>query len=76
MLGMGMTLTFADFREVLTTPRWVVLGVVAQFLIMPSDWVGRRHDLFAAGPVQTWDHLSELLSGRDGVKRGDLSGAR
>ena len=35
MLGMGMTLTFADFREVLTMPKWVVLGVVAQFLIMP-----------------------------------------
>ncbi|MDC0282209.1 bile acid:sodium symporter family protein [Akkermansiaceae bacterium] len=30
-----MTLTFADFREVLTTPRWVVLGIIAQFLIMP-----------------------------------------
>jgi bile acid:Na+ symporter, BASS family len=35
MLGMGMTLTFADFREVLTMPKWVVLGIVAQFLIMP-----------------------------------------
>ena len=35
MLGMGMTLTFADFREVLTMPKWVVLGVIAQFLIMP-----------------------------------------
>ncbi|MEN8870607.1 MAG: bile acid:sodium symporter family protein [Akkermansiaceae bacterium] len=35
MLGMGMTLTFADFREVLTMPKWVMLGVVAQFLIMP-----------------------------------------
>ena len=35
MLGMGMTLTFADFREVLRMPKWVVLGVVAQFLIMP-----------------------------------------
>lgn len=35
MLGMGMTLTFADFREVLTMPKWIVLGVGAQFLIMP-----------------------------------------
>ena len=35
MLGMGMTLTFADFREVLTMPKWVGLGVAAQFLIMP-----------------------------------------
>ena len=35
MLGMGMTLTFADFREVLRMPKWVGLGVAAQFLIMP-----------------------------------------
>ncbi len=35
MLGMGMTLTFADFREVLKIPKWVGLGVTAQFLIMP-----------------------------------------
>ena len=35
MLGMGMTLTFADFREVLIIPKWVVLGIIAQFLIMP-----------------------------------------
>jgi BASS family bile acid:Na+ symporter len=40
MLGMGMTLTFADFREVLTMPKWVVLGVVAQFLIMPLIGLG------------------------------------
>ena len=30
-----MTLTFADFREVLRMPKWVGLGVAAQFLIMP-----------------------------------------
>ncbi len=35
MLGMGMTLTFRDFREVLKMPKWVALGVGAQFLIMP-----------------------------------------
>ena len=35
MLGMGMTLTFADFGEVLKMPRYVGLGVLAQFLIMP-----------------------------------------
>lgn len=36
MLGMGMTLTFADFREVLVMPKWIALGVTAQFLIMPA----------------------------------------
>lgn len=35
MLGMGMTLSFTDFRECLKMPRWIVLGVAAQFVIMP-----------------------------------------
>jgi len=35
MLGMGMTLTFADFKEVLKMPRWIALGVAGQFVIMP-----------------------------------------
>ena len=35
MLGMGMTLTLADFREVLRMPKWVAAGVLAQFVIMP-----------------------------------------
>jgi BASS family bile acid:Na+ symporter len=36
MLGMGMTLTLADFARVATRPAAVVAGVVAQFLIMPA----------------------------------------
>lgn len=35
MLGMGITLSVADFKRVLTMPRAVGLGVLAQFLIMP-----------------------------------------
>jgi BASS family bile acid:Na+ symporter len=35
MLGMGMTLSFADFRECLKMPRWITFGVAAQFVIMP-----------------------------------------
>lgn len=35
MFGMGLTLTASDFREVLTRPKDVVIGVVAQFVIMP-----------------------------------------
>ncbi|MGC6427887.1 MAG: bile acid:sodium symporter family protein [Akkermansiaceae bacterium] len=35
MLGMGMTLTFSDFQEVFRMPKWIALGVSAQFLIMP-----------------------------------------
>ena len=35
MFGMGMTLTPNDFREVLRRPVEVLIGVVAQFTIMP-----------------------------------------
>ncbi|MFU0841420.1 MAG: Bile acid transporter [Burkholderia sp.] len=35
MFGMGMTLTPGDFREVLRRPRDVLIGVAAQFVIMP-----------------------------------------
>ena len=36
MLGMGMTLSLADFQRVASRPLAVVAGVVAQFLIMPA----------------------------------------
>lgn len=35
MLGMGITLSFNDFRRVLKVPRAVGIGVLAQFTIMP-----------------------------------------
>ncbi|MGE8034118.1 bile acid:sodium symporter family protein [Lysinibacillus sp. NPDC093692] len=36
MFGMGLTITVADFKEVLTRPKDVTVGVVGQFLIMPT----------------------------------------
>ena len=35
MLGMGITLSLADFRAVLRLPLAVGLGVLLQFLVMP-----------------------------------------
>lgn len=35
MLGMGMTLSFEDFRDCLKMPRWIGIGVAGQFVIMP-----------------------------------------
>jgi bile acid:Na+ symporter, BASS family len=35
MLGMGLTLTFSDFRAVLAMPRAGIIGVCSQFGIMP-----------------------------------------
>lgn len=36
MLGMGLTLTFKDFGEVTRNPKAVIIGVIAQFVVMPS----------------------------------------
>lgn len=39
MLGMGLMLRFADFRDALRTPWIALLGMVAQFVIMPlAGW--------------------------------------
>ena len=35
MLGMGMTLSFGDFRDAFAQPKAVGIGVLAQFVIMP-----------------------------------------
>jgi BASS family bile acid:Na+ symporter len=35
MLGMGVTLSFDDFKRVLKMPRTIAVGFVAQYLIMP-----------------------------------------
>ena len=34
MLGMGMTMTVDDFKGVLQSPKAVLIGVVAQFVVM------------------------------------------
>jgi BASS family bile acid:Na+ symporter len=36
MLGMGMTMTIDDFKGVLQSPKAVLIGVVAQFVVMPG----------------------------------------
>ncbi|WP_102693294.1 bile acid:sodium symporter family protein [Rummeliibacillus pycnus] len=36
MFGMGMTLSLGDFKLVLKQPKGVIVGVLAQFIIMPS----------------------------------------
>jgi bile acid:Na+ symporter, BASS family len=40
MLGMGLTLQWRDFSQVLKTPKWVLFGIVLQFTIMPFlGWI-------------------------------------
>ncbi len=36
MFGMGITLTFNDFSEVVKHPKSVIVGVIGQFVIMPA----------------------------------------
>ena len=36
MFGMGMTMTLADFKTLIEHPKGVLIGVLAQFLIMPT----------------------------------------
>lgn len=36
MFGMGMTMTVDDFKGVLQSPKAVIIGVVAQFMVMPG----------------------------------------
>lgn len=36
MLGMGLTLTFDDFKRVLSAPQQIMTGVVLQYTVMPS----------------------------------------
>lgn len=36
MFGMGMTMTLADFKSVLQSPKAVLIGVFAQFVVMPG----------------------------------------
>ena len=35
MFGMGLTLTTSDFREIFSRPKDVIIGIIAQFTIMP-----------------------------------------
>ncbi|MCL4143424.1 UNVERIFIED_CONTAM: hypothetical protein GTU68_024685 [Idotea baltica] len=52
MLGMGLTLTFADFNNVFKMPRAGVIGVVCQFVIMPLlGWgIGKMLNLAEIDP--------------------------
>lgn len=53
MLGMGLTLTFDDFKAVLTLPKAGVIGVICQFVIMPLlGWgIGKMLGLAEIDPL-------------------------
>jgi bile acid:Na+ symporter, BASS family len=43
MLGLGLSLTLADFRRVIVYPRAVVIGLACQMLILPAACLGIAH---------------------------------
>jgi BASS family bile acid:Na+ symporter len=56
MLGMGLTLQPADFKQIVRHPKWVLVGVGLQFIVMPSlGWgLGKVFELppfFAVGLI-------------------------
>lgn len=54
MLGMGSTITEEDFMAIVKTPKLVVIGLVAQFLIMP---------LLGFGLTKVFDFPVEIAAG-------------
>lgn len=56
MLGMGLTLQPADFKQIVRHPKWVLVGIGLQFIVMPSlGWgLGKVFELppfFAVGLI-------------------------
>ncbi len=56
MLGMGLTLQTSDFKQIISHPKWVLLGIALQFIVMPSlGWgLGKLFELptfFAVGLI-------------------------
>jgi bile acid:Na+ symporter, BASS family len=40
MLGMGLTISFEDFKNVIKVPKWVITGLVLHFTVMPFlGWI-------------------------------------
>ncbi len=54
MLGMGSTITEEDFMAIVKTPKLVVIGLVAQFMIMP---------LMGFGLTKVFDFPAEIAAG-------------
>ncbi len=56
MLGMGLTITIDDFRNVIRMPGWVFIGIILQYTVMPAlgYFIAGFFDLppyFAAGLI-------------------------
>src|SRR5215213_9587701 len=50
MLGLGLSLTLADFKRIIVYPRAVAIGLACQMLILPAICLGIAHT-FHLGPA-------------------------
>jgi BASS family bile acid:Na+ symporter len=51
MLGLGLSLTLADFKRVIVYPRAVAVGLASQMLILPAICLGLAHGFDLAPPL-------------------------
>lgn len=89
MLGMGLTLRVADFAAVARQPRLVLLGVAAQFLIMPltcgvavNTALGRMRDpekirrwVDAVGPLMSSLMVVMIVGSIVAAKKAEIAAA-
>ena len=58
MFGVGMTMKPVDFKLVLSKPKSVIIGVLAQFTIMPLLAYGIAVLLICPSGIGCWDYSS------------------
>ncbi|HEY5924120.1 MAG TPA: bile acid:sodium symporter family protein [Kofleriaceae bacterium] len=51
MLGLGLSLTIADFKRIIVYPRAVAIGLACQMLILPAICLGIAHAFDLAPPL-------------------------
>ena len=73
MFGMGTTLSLKDFGRVMQMPKGVVVGIVAQYSIMPlTGWALTKIFYISSGNCSGY-HSYRKLSQRIGIERDVLS---
>ena len=74
--GMGTTLSGQDFKNVLTMPWPVLIGIILQFTVMPLRRLRHRHDLRLRSRGGGGHHPHRLGLERRRLERHDLSRRR
>ena len=75
MFGMGLTLKPSDFDILFKRPKAVIIGVIAQFAIMPATALSTGQAVEPACRNRSRCDFGRLLPGRYGFQCNDLSGA-